>query len=318
VSVGVYLLRRVLQTPLVLLFVTLIVFALMHVSPGDPVDTMLGVFASPESVARLRKDFHLDRSLPEQYTLWLGRAVQGDLGYSIRTRESVRQIIRDRLPVSVALAAAATLLSLLVAVPAGVIAAYKRNTVWDYSLMAFTMLGLSVPNFAMALIFILVFAVYLGWVPISGIGFFNFSETPWMALAVYILPTVSLAFPHIAELARLMRASMLEVLDQDFIRVALAKGVSPYAMLSRHALRNALLPVVTITAITFAQLVGTTITIEFIFAIPGIGTALIQSVVNRDFPVIQGITLVVALFFIGMNILADALYTLIDPRVVYS
>ena len=317
-SLTTYLLNRLLQLPLVLLFVTLILFSLMHVTPGDPVAIMLGVYATPESEAALKADFNLDLPLVQQYVLWVGKIFQGDLGYSIRTREEVTQIIAQRFPISVSLAAAASVVSLLVAIPAGIIAAHRRNTAWDYGLMGFTMLGLSVPNFALALLLILGFAMKLGWVPISGIGFYSFADDPVRAFTPFILPTVALSVPIIAEMARLVRASMLEVLDQDYIRVARAKGVSEGAILRSHALKNALIPIITISAINFAYLVGTTITIEYIFAIPGVGSSLIQSVINRDFPVIQGLTLIIALFFIVSNIAADLLYALADPRVVYD
>lgn len=314
---GSFVLRRLAQIPLTVLLISLILFGLMHVSPGDPVSVMLGIYATPEATEALRAEFHLDKPLPQQYVLWVKRLLQGDLGYSIRTREAVTQIIADRFPLSLSLAAAATVVALLVAIPAGAIAAYKRNSAWDYGLMALTTAGLSIPNFAMALFLLLIFAIRLEWVPISGLGFYSFRDNPWLAITPFFLPVASLAFPLVAELARLTRANMLEVLDQDYIRVALAKGVSPSRMLFYHALRNGLIPIITVTAINFAYLVGTTITIEFIFAIPGVGSALIQAVINRDFPVIQGLTLVMALFFIVTNIVADILYVMVDPRVVY-
>lgn len=317
-SLSTYLIRRLLQTPLVLLFVTLIIFSLMHVSPGDPISIMLGAYATQEAVDALKAEYFLDRPLPEQYARWLLRIVQGDLGQSIRTHERVVDIIVTRLPISIGLATAAVLLALLVSVPAGILAAYRRNTAWDYGLMGFTMLGLSIPNFTLALLLILVFAMKLDLLPISGVGFVSFRDQFWVALAPFILPTVSLAVARIAELSRFVRASMLNVLSQDYVRTAYAKGVSSFRVLLAHALKNALIPLITVTAITYAYMVGTTITIEYVFAIPGIGSALINAVMSRDFPVIQGLTLVNAMLFIFMNLLADCLYAIVDPRVVYK
>ena len=317
-GLSTYSVRRLLQIPLVLFFVTVIIFALMHVSPGDPISIMLGAYSTPESVQALKEEYFLDRSLPEQYVRWLGRMVQGDLGVSIRTNEPVLGIIATRLPISIGLATAATLVALLVAIPAGIAAAYWKNTGWDYGLMGFTMLGLSVPNFTLALLLILVFSMKLDWLPISGVGFIAFADDFWAALLPFLLPTVSLAVARIAELSRFVRASMLGVLNQDYIRTAYAKGLPPLGVVLTHGLKNAMIPVITVTAITFAYLVGTTITIEYIFAIPGIGSALVNAVVNRDFPVIQGLTLASALLFLLMNLLADYLYAVVDPRVVYK
>jgi peptide/nickel transport system permease protein len=317
-GLSTYIVRRLLQIPLVLFFVTVIIFALMHVSPGDPISIMLGAYSTPESVQALKEEYFLDRSLPEQYVRWLGRMVQGDLGVSIRTNEPVLGIIATRLPISIGLATAATLVALLVAIPAGIAAAYWKNTGWDYGLMGFTMLGLSVPNFTLALLLILVFSMKLDWLPISGVGFIAFADDFWAALLPFLLPTVSLAVARIAELSRFVRASMLGVLNQDYIRTAYAKGLPPLGVVLTHGLKNAMIPVITVTAITFAYLVGTTITIEYIFAIPGIGSALVNAVVNRDFPVIQGLTLASALLFLLMNLLADYLYAVVDPRVVYK
>lgn len=313
-----FVIRRAVQIPLVLFFVSVLVFGLMHVTPGDPAEVMLGVYATPQEVAHLRHEFNLDKPLVEQYVLWVTKAVRGDFGTSIRTREPVREILLTRFPIDFTLAACASVIALLIAVPAGILAAEHKNSLWDYSLMALTMLGLSIPNFALALILIIIFAVHLGWVPISGIGFLSFRTQPLAAAAAYLLPTLALASPLIAENARLMRATMLETMQQDYVRTAAAKGVSRNRILRKHAFRNAILPIVTVATINFAYLVGTTITIEYVFAIPGMGSALLQAVVTRDFPVIQGITFVTGTFFIVMNIVADALYAAIDPRIVYG
>lgn len=312
-----YLLRRLVQVPLVLLVVTLTVFALIHVTPGDPIQIMLGMETSPEAVAALRKQYHFDRPLVEQYLIWVAGALRGDLGRSIRQHQPVTQIIAERFPISLRLAAAAMLFALSVAVPAGIVAAIRRNSWLDYLLTGLSIGGLSIPNFTVALLLIYVFAVKLDWFPITGIGVTTAGGSLWSAVAPFVLPAVALGAQQTAILARLLRASMLEVLTQDYIRTAYAKGLPRWAVFTGHALKNALIPLVTVTAIQFGYLVGITITIEFIFAIPGMGSALLDAVVHRDLPVIQGFTLFMAIFFILANLVADVVYTILDPRISY-
>lgn len=313
-----FLLKRLVQVPLVMLFVTVIIFALMKVTPGDPISIMLGPYATPETKAALQLRYHLDQPFYMQYLLWLRDLLQGDLGSSIRSKERVVDMVVNRFPVSLTLAGAATLLSVIIAIPAGVYAAYRKNSRWDYLLMGATTVGLSVPTFTFALLLILVFALKLQWVPISGIGLRTLSDGFWPFLQPYFLPILALAATSVAELARVVRASMLEVLDQDYIRTARSQGMSDMTIIRVHGLKNALIPVITVVAITFAFQVGNTLTIEYLFSIPGLGSALITAVINRDFPVIQGLTLVVGLVFIAMNLLADISYALVDPRVRYN
>ena len=313
-----YFLRRLVQVPLVLFFVTVIIFALMKVTPGDPIAIMLGPYATPETMAALQAEFYLDRSLPEQYLLWVRDLLSGDLGHSIRSQELVTDMVANRFSVSLVIALMATFVSLLIAIPAGVYAAYRRNSVWDYGLMGFTTVGLSVPTFTLALVLILFFALELRWVPIAGIGLRTWSDGFSAFALPYVLPVAALAVTTVAELARIVRASMLEVLEQEFIRVARAQGLGDALILVAHALKNVLIPVITVIAVVFAFQVGNTITIEYLFSIPGVGSALIAAVVNRDFPVIQGLTLVVGIFFIAMNLLADILYAVVDPRIRYG
>ncbi len=313
-----YLLRRLAQIPLVLLVVTLTVFALVHVTPGDPIQIMLGMETSPEAVAALRKQYHLDRPLPEQYARWVAAAARGDLGRSIRQHQPVTEMIAERFPVSLRLAAGAMLFALAIALPAGIFAALRRNTWLDYLLTGVSVGGLAIPNFTWALLLIYVFAVKLEWFPITGAGTAPAGSSVWEIFAPFVLPAVALGIQQTAILARMLRASMLEVLTQEYIRTAHAKGLAARAVVLRHALKNALIPLVTIAAIQFGYLVGITITIEFIFAIPGMGSALLDAVVNRDVPVIQGFTLLMAVFFILANLVADAAYTLLDPRITYQ
>lgn len=312
-----YLLRRLVQIPFVLLVVTLIIFSLMRVTPGDPVELMLGTYATPQAVAALRARYHLDRPPHEQYLLWLAAAVRGDLGSSIRQSVPVTDMIAQRFPVSLQLASLSMLLALIVSVPTGIISAVRRNSAIDYLLTGLSIAGLSIPNFALALILIYVFAIKLGWVPITGIGTAGRDSTPWGYLAPFLLPALALGAQQMAVQSRLLRASMSEVLNQDYIRTATAKGLAHWAVVTGHALRNALIPLVTVMAVQFGYLVGITITIEFIFAIPGMGTAMLEAVTTRDFPVIQGFTLFMALFFILANLVADLVYTVLDPRISF-
>ena len=317
-SRAIYLLRRLAQVPLVLGVVSLTVFALIHVTPGDPIQIMLGMQTSPEAVKALREEHHFDRPLPEQYLIWVGGVLRGDFGHSIRQRQPVTDMIAERFPVSLRLALAAMLFALLVAVPAGVLSAVRRNTWVDYLLTGLSIGGLSIPNFTLALLLIYAFAVKLDWFPITGIGSAVAARgTLWERTAPFVLPAVALGAHQTALLARLLRASLLDVLTQDYIRTAYAKGLSGRAVVLVHALRNALIPLVTMAAIQFGYLIGITITIEFIFAIPGMGSALLDAVVNRDIPVIQGFTLFIAAVFIVTNLTADLVYTLVDPRIHY-
>lgn len=312
-----YLLRRAVQIPFTVLIISIFVFGLMHVTPGDPIRIMLGVFATPESVEALQQKYNLDKPLPEQYLLWIGRLLKGDLGTSIRTGEPVLKMILDRFPTSLTLTTLAISLALLISIPTGILSAFKQNSVLDYVSMVLAMGGIAIPSFALSLILILVFAVRLDLLPISGIGLVSFWDNPWRAIAPFILPTIALGAPQAALFARLLRASMLEVLGQDYIRVAMAKGLDDYLILMRHGLRNAIIPLITVVGLRFAFLLGSTITVEYVFAIPGLGSVLIQAVQARDFPVIQGGTLFITMFFIFANLLVDVLYAYVDPRIHY-
>lgn len=313
-----YLLRRLAQVPFVLAVVTASVFALIHVTPGDPVQIMLGMQTSPDAVKALRQQYHFDRPLAEQYLLWVTGVFRGDLGSSIRQSQAVTAMIAERFPVSFQLAMASMLFALVISVPAGIVSAIRRNTWVDYCLTGLSIGGLSIPNFTLALLLIYVFAVKLDWFPITGIGSLTRGAGGvWAAVGPFVLPAVALGAQQTAILARLLRSSMLDVLTRDYIRTAYAKGLPGRAVVLTHALRNALIPVVTMIAIQFGYLIGITITIEFIFAIPGMGSALLDAVVNRDIPVIQGFTLFMAVVFILANLLADVAYTLVDPRISY-
>lgn len=313
-----YLGRRLIQVPLVLLVVSLMTFLITRATPGDPVQIMLGMQTSPAAVAAMRAEFNLDEPLPVQYGLWIAKVVTGDLGRSMRLNDRVTSLIGERLPVSLQLAAAGMIFALLVSIPLGVIAALRRNTWIDYLCTGFTVLGFAVPNFGLALILIYVFSIKLDWLPITGIGSAEAAAGGlWTHFSPFIIPAIALGTLQTAMLARLLRSSMIDVLSQDYMRTARAKGLLPSTIVIVHALKNAMIPFVTMAAVQFGYMIGVQVTIEYIFAVPGMGSAVLNAVVNRDFPVIQGFTLVIAMFFLMTNIVADMLYSLIDPRIRY-
>ncbi len=313
-----YLGRRLIQVPLVLVVVSLMTFLITRATPGDPVQIMLGMQTSPEAASAMRKEFNLDRSLPEQYVLWIGKVVTGDLGRSMRLNDPVISLIAERLPVSLQLATAGMLFALLVSIPLGVFAALRRNTWIDYLCTGYTVAGFAVPNFGLALILIYVFSIKLDWLPITGIGS---SEAEagglWAHYSPFIIPAIALGTLQTAMLTRLLRSSMIDVLSQDYMRTARAKGLLPATIVVIHALKNAMIPFVTMAAVQFGYMIGIQVTIEYIFAVPGMGSAVLNAVINRDFPVIQGFTLIIAIFFLMANIAADMLYALLDPRIRY-
>jgi peptide/nickel transport system permease protein len=300
-----YLLRRVLLTVPVLLGVATLVFSLIHLVPGDPAQAMLGDGASPQDVADLRASLGLDRPLLEQYGTFMRQAAAGDLGRSFRTGQPVTAMIVERLPATAELALAAMLVAILLAVPLGVVAAVWKGTAIDHGAMTFALAGVSIPNFWLGPLLAIVFAVELGWLPVSGRG----------TLGHLVLPAVSLGLALAAILARMTRASLLDELRELYVRAARARGVSPAAAITAHALRNSLIPLVTIVALQFgAVLTGAVIT-ETIFAWPGIGRLLIQSIGFRDYPMVQGCILLIAVTYVTVNLLTDLVYGMLDPRI---
>jgi peptide/nickel transport system permease protein len=313
-----YLARRLIQVPIVLLVATLTVFLVVRSTPGDPVQIMLGMQTSPESVAAVRAQFRLDEPVLWQYVYWVGDLLRGDLGQSIRLSQPVADLLAERFPVSLRLAGAAMTYAIMLSVPLGVLAALFRNSWIDWPCTGYTVAGFAIPNFALALVLIYVFSIKLGWFPITGIGTEESSAgTIAGFLRPYVLPAVALGTLQTAVLTRLLRSSMIDVLSQDYIRTAHAKGLLPGTVVLLHALKNALIPFVTMAAVQFGYLVGIQVTIEYIFAIPGMGSAVLSAVISRDFPVIQGFTLVIAIFFLATNLIADLLYSVLDPRIRY-
>jgi peptide/nickel transport system permease protein len=300
-----YFVRRLLLTIPVLLGVATLVFSLIHLVPGDPAQAMLGDGASEQDVIDLRASLGLDKPLPEQYGTFLKQAITGDLGRSFRTGQPVTAMIVERLPATAELAVAAMIVAVLIALPLGVIAAVWRGTAIDFGAMTFALAGVSIPNFWLGPLLAIVFAVELGWLPVSGRG----------TLAHLVLPAFSLGLALAAILARMTRASLLDELRELYVRAAQARGVSRAGAIVSHALRNSLVPLLTIIALQFgAVLTGAVIT-ETIFAWPGIGRLLIQSIGFRDYPMVQGCILLIAVTYVTVNLLTDLMYGVLDPRI---
>lgn len=311
-----YILQRFVQIPILLFIISLIVFALIRVTPGDPVRIMMGNDSNPELERAIRKELRLDLPIHAQYGEWMLGLLRGDFGKSIRTREPVVRLIADRLPVTLSLAIVAMALAVAMAVPIGLAAASHRNSPLDYSLMLLTTLAWSVPNFVVAILLILVVAVNLRWLPISGTG--NLFSDPLGSWRYFLMPTLALGLSRAAVMARMLRSSMLDELRREYVRTAVAKGVARGPVLWRHVLRNSLMPVVTVAAINFGYLLGGAVVIEQIFGLAGTGTLLVQAVFARDFPVIQAVTLLAAVAFVSVNLLADIIYGVLDPRIRYA
>jgi len=303
-----FLVRRVLLTIPVLLGVATLVFSLIHLIPGDPVQSMLGEGASQESVNELRTRLGLDRPLYAQYLSYLKGVAHGNLGTSLRTSEPVTSAIADRMPATFELAAAAMLVAIVISIPLGVLAAARAGTIVDHVATTLALIGISMPNFWLGPLLAILFAVELGWLPVSGRG----------TLAQLVLPAVTLGAPLAAVLARTTRASVIDELRELYVLAARARGVSRVRAVLKHAFRNSLIPIVTVLGLQLgAVLTGAVIT-ETIFAWPGVGRLLIQSIGFRDYPLVQGCILLIALTYVSMNLLTDLAYGLLDPRIRYE
>ncbi|HTQ61606.1 MAG TPA: nickel ABC transporter permease [Candidatus Solibacter sp.] len=303
-----HLLQRFLLTLPALWLVLTLVFLLIHIVPGDPVEQMLGEGAAPGQIAQLRHGLGLDQPIYVQYGRYLVRLAHGDLGESLKFQAPVRRIIFERYPATLSLAFLALLVCGAIAIPAGVLAAFRRGHPADRAVGIFTLFGLAVPNFALGPVLILLFSIELGWLPVSGRG----------GPSNYILPAATLGAALAAILTRMVRGSMLEELSSDYVRTARAKGLSTGAVLFRHAFRNALIPIITILGLQFGTLLAGTIVTETIFSWPGIGRLTVQAISARDYPLLQGCILVIAVSYVLVNLLTDVLYAVIDPRVRLS
>lgn len=302
-----YIIRRILQSILVLFGATLVAFLITRAT-GDPVKLMLPEDATREEIQSMRVQMGLDKPLLTQYVDYLTKAVGGDLGKSVRQKISVTQLIAERVPATLELTFAALLIGLLISFPVGIFVAIKRNTIWDLLGTSFSLLGQAAPTFWIGLMLILIFGVNLRWLPISGRG----------DLAHLVLPAFTLGFYVTGRITRMVRSGMLEVLGKEYIRTARAKGLLEREVVWIHALRNASIPVVTLVGLEFASLLGGALIIETVFAWPGIGRLVVNAVLQRDFPVIQGVVLVSAVIFVAVNLIVDLLYSVLDPRISYS
>ena len=304
--------KRLVTFVLTLLVASLVVFIVLEVLPGDPAAMMLGVNAREDTLAALRAQMGLDRPAWERYLLWIGGLATGDLGVSHTYAVPVAELIGERVAVSLPLALLAIALSTAIAIPLGAMAAARRNQGADLAVGIFVQIGVAVPNFWFAMLLILLFAVFLGWLPAGGFAGWDAGLGP--ALLSLLLPTVALALPQAAILTRVTRSSVLEVLSEDFVRTARAKGLSPRATLWRHAMRNALIPVVTIMGLQFSFLLAGTIIIENVFYLPGLGRLLFQAIAQRDLIVVKDLVVLLAGTVVLVNLCVDLLYAVIDPR----
>jgi len=309
-----YLIRRTLGALLVMWAVATLVFFMLRIMPGDPIGAMLFDAGDAAAVEALRTKLGLDQPMYVQYLKWFWAMLQGDLGNSIYgSRVEVSRLVMEALPRTLSLAGLAFVLAIVIAVPAGLIAATRRNSGMDHSVTLVAFLGLSMPDFWIGILLIIVFAANLKWLP--AIGYVPLSEGFWPWFSHLILPSIAVGTMFSAVIARMIRSAMLEVLKTDYMRVARAKGLLQSTLLVRHALSNALIPVVTVMGIAFALLMAGAVVVENVFAIKGLGRLLIQGILNRDYPVVQGAILVVSAIFIFSNLLVDLLYTVIDPRI---
>jgi len=308
-------LRRLVATIPVMGVVAIAVFALLHVTPGDPAVIIAGDYATTDDIARIRTRLGLDQPFHAQVAIWLGRIVRGDLGTSIFSGLPVATLIGQRAATTIWLTLFAMLISVGIGVPIGVVAAWRRGSWLDRAVMVFAVSGFSMPTFWLGFILVYVFAISAGWLPVQ--GYHPIADGLWPFLSHLILPALTLSVVYMALIARMTRASMLGVLDEDYIRTAFAKGLAPRNVLVRHALKNASLPVVTIIGLGFALLIGGAVVTESVFALPGLGRLTVDAIVRRDYPVIQGVLLVVSGVYVLINLVVDVLYVVLDPRIRY-
>jgi peptide/nickel transport system permease protein len=304
--------KRLVQLLPTLFFVSVLIFGLQQLLPGDPALVMAGEEKDPEVIEQIRRQYHLDRAIPVQYLYWVKGVLTGDLGESMRLKQPVLELIGQKLPVTLQLASMAMLIALVIGVGAGVVSAVKKDTVWDYAANVFSLWGISTPNFWLGIMLILFFAVYLGWLPASG---YVSPFVDWrQSLATTIMPAFVLGNAIAGVIMRHTRAAMLQALQSDYVRTARAKGLSERVVVLKHAMRNALTPVITLGALEFGTLLSGAVLTEQIFTIPGFGKLIVDAVFNRDYAVVQGVVLITATTYITLNFLADLGYILVNPR----
>jgi len=310
-----FLFRRLLSTLPVLVIVALLVFLMLRLTPGDPAAVMAGDAATTEQIAQIRQGLGLDRSIPEQFAIWFGKTLSGDLGQSYYYKTDVTTLIGQRLEPTVSLALTTITIAVLVAVPLGVLAAWRFGGWLDRGLMAFSVLGFSIPVFVLAYLLIWAVSLKLGWLPVQGYKRLADGVGPW--LYHLILPSITLSVIYIALIARVTRASVLETLGEDYIRTARAKGLPEQRVLMRHALVNAAVPIITVIGIGIALLIGGVVVTESVYAIPGLGRLTVDAVLARDFPTIQGVILLFSFVYVMINLAVDLSYLFFDPRIRY-
>lgn len=314
---GGFLLRRVGQIIPTLLFVSILIFGLQQLMPGDPALILAGEErGDPQVLAQIRAELNLDRPIHEQYVLWLGNVLQGDLGFSWRIREPVGKVIIEKLPVTVQLGLMAFAIACLIGIPAGIVSAVRKDRPADWIANGIALAGISTPNFWLGIMMILLFSVKLGWLPPS--GYVPLAEDWRQSLATTIMPAFVLGTGIAAVLMRHTRSAMVQAMAQDYVRTARAKGLAERVVVAKHALRNALVPVVTLGALELGTLLSGAVLTEQVFTIPGFGKLIVDAVFNRDYPVVQGVVLVVAVIYVGLNLAADVLYVLINPRLRHA
>src|SRR5881394_3443631 len=307
-----YLFKRLAQIVPTLVFVSMLIFGLQQLLPGDPAKILAGEEQDPTVIAYLHQKLHLDDPLPLRYGYWVGGVLHGDLGESVRNQQPVLDLVLQKLPVTAELAAIAFLIALCIGIPAGIVSAVARGTVWDTLANAFALWGISTPNFWLGILLILLFSVQLGWLPAS--GYVPPSEDLRANLAAMIMPAFVLGNAIAAVLMRHTRSAMLQVLSQDYVRTARAKGLEERVVVLRHAFRNALIPIVTLGALQFGELLSGAVLTEQVFSVPGFGKLIVDAVFNRDYSVVQGVVLFTATVYILLNLFADLAYFAINPR----
>lgn len=308
-----YITKRLLSLIPVLFVVTIAIFLITHLTPGGPAAAMLGMEATQEEIQALNEELGLNRPIVEQYISWVANVFRGDLGDSIFMRQPVSQAIAEHIGPTFSLAVIAQIIALVLAIPFGIIAAYKRGSITDYSLMGVSLMGMAVPSFLLGLLLMLFIGVKLQWLPVA--GYEPLSNGLWAHLQYLILPGISLGTIQAALITRMTRSSMLEVLNLNLVKTARSKGLHEMKVLLKHAFRNAFIPILTVIGQTFGTLVTGAVVVESIFNIPGLGQLILNSISRRDFAVIQGVVLVVTLMYVGINLLIDLLYGAVDPRV---
>jgi len=308
-----FLVRRAFISAVTLLIISLIVFTGVRMIPGDPARVLAGTEADAAGIEEIREKYGLNAPLPVQYLRWLGLAATGDLGESIRTRTPVAWMVATKLPITIELTCLSLLVALVIAIPAGVVAAVRRNTVWDVLASGVSLCGVSIPNFWLGIMLILLVSVRFGWLPAS--GFVPFAEDPLGNLERMLMPALVLGTGLAAVLMRQTRNAMIEVLSADYVRTARAKGLAQKAVVVRHALRNGLIPVVTILGLQMGALMGGAVVTEQIFVVPGFGRLIVEAVFTRDYPVVQGVVLITASSYVLINLLVDLSYSVLNPRI---